>query len=620
MPVEIPRLLIIDDVFGRTHPDRRNEERASLCGQMLLEDVTRDETRSGPGLRIKKPVAKAVFFRGQTPATSVVGGVVENDIEGCLRVIRAGWNGRAPGEPPWSLVLLDLCFYTGRVTPESNRELAGMPEGREGDDSPERYFGLRILQAIREELPDVPVAILSSKQRGDVSRQIDAHGSLAFIPRGEAGAREALQECIGRHGLIADPEGLIVGYSIGVLKALRAARKAASHRRSVLLRGERGTGKELVAAYIHQSSEDPRKRPFVVVDSGALSPELFGSELFGHKKGAFTGATADRQGRIAQADGGDLFLDEIGNMPADIQAGLLRVLQDRRVVPVGADAGAEVDVRFLSATNVDIEARAAIGAFRQDLLDRLRHGATIVLPPLRERQEDIPLLVARFLEDARRENPRALLKEISGEAMGLLTSHDWPGNVRDLESCVRGAVAGNPDVEHLYPHHFEIPGRQQSRGASNAEPGLILMPSEATAKPVPNEADEKMLSRLLASIEAFDFEPLEPKDLAGVLPLVLRAYSRFVARLVAQGLTVTRRPTPDAPAGQVLISPAMKLLTGDITLTATKAADLIKRLLGIAPDEIQDLLESPVLREAREKARGLRGGARAATAPPPDSQ
>src|ERR1044071_2712056 len=145
----IPRILIIDDLFGRTHADHRNEERANLCGQYLIEDVTGDEIGKGQIQRIKKPIAQAVFCRGQKPRCSTVGDYVENDIEGTLEIIQDGWEEWRPERPRWAMVLLDLCFYTGRVTSESNQVALGMPEGRPGDDDPTQYFGLVLLKAIR---------------------------------------------------------------------------------------------------------------------------------------------------------------------------------------------------------------------------------------------------------------------------------------------------------------------------------------------------------------------------------------------------------------------------------------------------------------------------------------
>ena len=285
----LPRLLIIDDLFGRTLSDRRNEERSNLCGQYLIEDVTGDEIGKGSFQRIKKPVAQAVFYRGQAPLCSTVGDTVENDLEGTLRYIQAGWDDAQGVHARWAMVLLDLCFYTGKVTPESNRKASGMPEGRLDDDDPRQYFGLDLLKAIHARFPDLPVVILSSKPREQVSREFSQLGALAFLPRGIENGVNLLRDYIWRHGLIPDESGEIVGHSKALLMTLRAARRAASDRRNILIRGERGTGKELLARYIHRHSvQQQEQHPLVTVDSGALSPQLYGSELFGHKRGAFT--------------------------------------------------------------------------------------------------------------------------------------------------------------------------------------------------------------------------------------------------------------------------------------------------------------------------------------------
>ncbi len=166
-----PRILIIDDLLGRTHRNRRNEERVNFCGQYLIEDVTGDQGAREPALKIKRPVAQAVFCRGQQPACSALGDVVQNDLAETLAVIREGWLHPRPGKPRWAMLLLDLCFYTGQVTEESNEETAGMPEGCENDRSPQHYFGLQILEAIHLEFPELPVIVLSAQPRDDVSHE-----------------------------------------------------------------------------------------------------------------------------------------------------------------------------------------------------------------------------------------------------------------------------------------------------------------------------------------------------------------------------------------------------------------------------------------------------------------
>ncbi|RMH45018.1 MAG: sigma-54-dependent Fis family transcriptional regulator [Deltaproteobacteria bacterium] len=215
-------------------------------------------------------------------------------------------------------------------------------------------------------------------------------------------------------------------------------RKIHSTRTSVLITGESGTGKELVARALH--SEGARKHgPFVAINCGAIPPDLLESELFGHVRGAFTGAVDDKPGLFEAADGGTLFLDEVGELPAALQVKLLRVLQERRVKPVGATREREIDVRVVAATNRDLEEEVARGAFRQDLYYRL-NVIEIRLPPLRQRREDIPMLVDHFVRRfAAEQNKR--IAGVSKEAMRRLQAYDYPGNVRELENVIERAVA-----------------------------------------------------------------------------------------------------------------------------------------------------------------------------------
>jgi DNA-binding NtrC family response regulator len=225
-------------------------------------------------------------------------------------------------------------------------------------------------------------------------------------------------------------------------------RKLAATPATVLISGESGTGKELVARAVHLCS--PRAgRPFIPVNCAAIPAELLESELFGHARGAFTGAVAARAGMFQLADGGSIFLDEIGDMSPALQTKLLRVLQDGNVRPVGADQPTHVDVRVITATNKDLQREAARGAFREDLFYRLQ-VLPIAVPALRERRSDIPLLVAHFLEKRNRaERPI----RITDDAMAALCDYDWPGNVRELEHLLERVVilaeGTEIGVEHL---------------------------------------------------------------------------------------------------------------------------------------------------------------------------
>jgi len=229
----------------------------------------------------------------------------------------------------------------------------------------------------------------------------------------------------------------IVGHSPSMQRIFEMLAQVSGTSATVLVLGESGTGKELVARAIHSNSPRKEKR-FVAVNCAALSEGLIESELFGHVKGAFTGAVATKEGRIVYADGGTLFLDEVGDMPLSTQAKLLRVLETREVQPVGGNSLQKVDVRLVGATNRDLRAMVAEGSFREDLLFRLQ-VVTIDLPPLRERSGDVPILLKHFLGALTSEHGRNV-RGISPEARAALVRYPWPGNVRELRNVVENMV------------------------------------------------------------------------------------------------------------------------------------------------------------------------------------
>lgn len=231
----------------------------------------------------------------------------------------------------------------------------------------------------------------------------------------------------------------IVARSHKMRKILDLIGQIAPTRSTVLIQGESGTGKELVARAIHFSSPRAETGQFVAVNCSNVSAELLESDLFGHVKGAFTGAVASKKGRFEIADGGTLFLDEIGNISTDIQAKLLRVLQEREITPVGDTAVRKVDVRIIAATNTDLKKAMLEGRFRDDLYYRL-NVITISIPPLRERKEDILPLVQHFIRKYNQESGRTLSTEIEPEVLRLLEEYPWPGNVRELENLIERAV------------------------------------------------------------------------------------------------------------------------------------------------------------------------------------
>jgi len=279
-----------------------------------------------------------------------------------------------------------------------------------------------------------------------VARDVDLHQENQLL-------REQLRTRPGFGGLI--------GVSQRMQRVYKMIEKVSKHEYPVLILGESGTGKELVARSIHFSGAR-KTRPFAPVDCSALAPSLIESELFGHVKGAFTGAVQARQGLLEVAQSGTLFLDEIGDMPVDLQAKLLRALQEREVKPVGSTERRHIDVRIIAATNRDLEAAIRSGSFRQDLYFRL-NVVQIKLPALRERKSDIPLLVTSFLEKFA--NPRGESRNISEEAMRQLVAYDWPGNVRELENAIERAVAlGSGPIVHVgdLPTNLQYPSTERA--------------------------------------------------------------------------------------------------------------------------------------------------------------
>ncbi len=314
-----------------------------------------------------------------------------------------------------------------------------------------RVGGIEALEAIRSARPGLPVVLMTAY--ASVGTAVDAMKKGAFDyltkPVDLEDLRRTLDKALEFHRLEQENRLLrerlgerfdfsnIIGRSRAMAELFETLALVAPSDATVLITGESGTGKELVANAIHESSPR-RERPFVKVNCAALHENLLESELFGHERGAFTGATAQRKGRFEIAHGGTLFLDEIGDMSPATQAKVLRVLQEGEFERLGGTRTLRVDVRVLAATHRDLEAMVAQGTFRQDLYYRLS-VVPVHLPPLRERREDIPVLAEHFLRVYAEKNR----KEVRGfhpAAMDLLVRHDWPGNVRELQNAVERAV------------------------------------------------------------------------------------------------------------------------------------------------------------------------------------
>lgn len=321
-----------------------------------------------------------------------------------------------------------------------------------------RVDGLELLRAARNHAPYTPVIMITG--HGSEATAVDALKGGAFHyltkPLDPEALVHLLRQALTQHNMAVELAALrqklktraefhnMIGTSEAMRKVFEQVRMAADTRSTVLIQGESGTGKELVAAALHENSSRSNK-PFLAINCAALPETLVESELFGHAKGAFTGATASRAGKFAAAEGGSLLIDEIGDMQFNLQAKLLRTIETGRITPLGSDEEIETDVRLIASTHADLGRLREEGRFREDLYYRL-NVVRIEIPPLRERREDIPLLACSFIEEIASANRRPV-REISPEALASLQGYSWPGNVRELRNVLeRTIVMSNREV------------------------------------------------------------------------------------------------------------------------------------------------------------------------------
>ncbi len=334
--------------------------------------------------------------------------------------------------------------------------------------------GFDILNGAKERMPDTPVIMITAYTSTKTAIDALKAGAYDYISKpfdidelkhvvGKALERKRLTD---ENVVLRQRTDLAPGALVGVSRRMRSVfdliQRIGKTTSTVLITGESGTGKELVAKAIHKSSSRTA-RAFVSINCGAMPEALLESELFGHERGAFTGAIRDKRGLFQEAEGGTLFLDEIGEMSVTMQVKLLRALQERVIRRVGGVAEVPVDVRIICATNKDLARRVAEGAFREDLYYRI-NVIPLPIPPLRDRREDIPYLVSHFLKKVALEQGIAV-KKISTEAMRLLERHPWPGNVRELENLIERTVALEPSdiitsasLPEVFLHPAGVPG------------------------------------------------------------------------------------------------------------------------------------------------------------------
>jgi two-component system response regulator AtoC len=361
--------------------------------------------------------------------------------------------------------------------------------------------GMTLLRIVRDEAPHTPVIVLTGKGSEADAVQALKTGAFHYLtkPVNPEELLSLIQQAVEKYQMATEIAALhhqlnekygfanIIGKSEPMRRVFEAIRMIADARSTVLIEGESGTGKELVARALHFNSSR-KKRPFVAVNCAALPGGLIESELFGHEKGAFTGAVASRMGKFQAAEGGTLLIDEIGEMQFELQSKLLRALESHSINPIGGNRDIAVDVRVVAATHRNLEALVKEGRFREDLFYRL-NVVNIALPPLRDRADDIPLLVRAFVDEIATENSRPV-RDVTPEALALLRGYDWPGNVRQLRNALESIIVmSSRDV-------IDVPDLPDAiRGARPAPaPAAVVRPGMTMAE-IEKEAIAQALQR-----------------------------------------------------------------------------------------------------------------------------
>jgi len=418
---------------------------------------------------------------------------------------------------------------------------------------PERS-GLEVLEELRHVDPELVVLMitafasvetaLTAMKKGayDYVAKPFKHEELLHILNNGLSARRLADENRQLRSALREQSRFteIVGKSPRMRQVFNLISQAAPSRSTILIVGESGTGKELVAKAIHANS--PRTdKPFVVVNSGSLPHDLLESNLFGHVKGAFTGAVYSKRGLFELADRGTLFFDEIGNIPLETQAKLLRVMQEREFMRLGGVETLKVDVRIVAATNADLKRAVEEGRFREDLYYRLNVIA-VQLPPLRQRKEDIPLLVAHFVDKYAQENGKRVAG-VTAEAMQALLDYDWPGNVRELENVIeRGVVLTTDETigRELMPDHVRsVPGFHL--------PHLTVPPEGISLRDVISSFERRLLE---TTLESTGWVQKEAARLLGLKPTTL---NEMIKR---HGIALPRERRPYREPDESVVKPS----------------------------------------------------------------
>lgn len=397
----------------------------------------------------------------------------------------------------------DIPFKTFSNAQEALAALAGSPpQVVVSDIRMPGSTGIDLLQQIKEQHPSLPVIIMTAYSDLDSAVSAFQSGAFEYLPKpfdvdqAVDLIRRAMSESQQQEEVELAPESApeILGQAPSMQEVFRAIGRLAQSQATVLINGESGTGKELVARALHRHS--PRSpRPFIAINTAAIPKDLLESELFGHERGAFTGAQTMRRGRFEQAEGGTLFLDEIGDMPPDLQTRLLRVLSDGQYYRVGGHQPIRANVRIIAATHQDLEVRVKQGLFREDLFHRL-NVIRLKLPSLRERREDIALLARHFLSKSARDLG-VESKRLTEPAMKYLSALDWPGNVRQLENICHWVTVMAPGVNVDVP---DLPAEIRERDTRTVTESWISA-LEREAESALNRGERRIMDEMTRSFE-----------------------------------------------------------------------------------------------------------------------
>jgi DNA-binding NtrC family response regulator len=572
--IVINKILIIDDQFGRCGLGKAFQsavstdimaayraDRQNLCRNYAIRDLSGD---SEP-IPSEDALCEGVFCPAQR--WDAANKRIENDLDLAVTAVASGWP--CTDGSRWALVLLDLAFVQGPL------DVFGDPQER-------TFFGRdTILPELQRRFgDDLPVVVLSSTPKSEQNEAVRRAGAIDFIQRipnsaaEEGASRSALVEMLHLHGLLPDTDGMMVGRSLATLKMLRQARRAARNARTILLHGEIGTGKNLLARYGHQNSARRDKR-FEVFNAANRSAELQADELFGHWKGAFTGAVADAPGIWERCNGGTVLIDEVADIDKSVQQKLMDPIEARQVARMGTRPSAgnsiPVDVLTVLATNQDLSELSRDGSIKRDFLSRI-HAAAIELPPLRDRKGDIPELVSKLIAALRA--PITLLPE----ALQALCDDDWrDDNIRGLRRTLEQLSVSHPgqvvtagDIQRLstappapsIQHAPDKPSSQAQTAAQLAAERLL-----AALARMPNQCSRDECCKLL-------------DDLKGAFPA-------FLAHTLAWSLQLCGDVTNCA-----------KFLSGNPDMDTSAAKQFIKKILKLDVKQQAVLAEFSKLPEA----------------------